>query len=147
MIEGCAMTGLWRTWMILWCWGVALFGVVLALGGFPATSGPTQFLLDTMYTGGAATLDAPLRFGVGIQGALSIGLALTIYGAVRAGDLLGPRSRPVWEVVVAALIAWFVIDSGISIFNGFALNAASNALLMAGFLVPVLASGVLRRNT
>lgn len=140
------MTGLWRTWMILWRWGVALFGVILALGGFPATSGLAQFLLDSMYTGGAATLDAPLRFGVGIQGALSIGLALLVYGAVRAADLLGPRSRPVWGVCTAALIAWFVIDSSISVFNGFALNAVSNTLLMAGFLASVLASGVLRRS-
>jgi len=132
--------------MILWCWGVALFGVILALGGFPATSGPAQFLLDTMYTGGTTTLDAPLRFGVGIQGALSIGIALLVYGAVRAADMPGSRSRPVWEVCTAAMIAWFVIDSSISVFNDFALNAVSNTFLMAGFLAPVLTSGVLRRN-
>ena len=30
------MTGLWKTWIALWCWAVILFGALLATAGLPA---------------------------------------------------------------------------------------------------------------
>lgn len=140
------MSSFWRTWLAIWCWGVALFGVVLVGAALPATSGPIGFLIETMNaTGAPVELDAPLRFGLGIQGALSIGLAMLVAAGARAAAELGPRGRPTWQMVTLALLAWYVIDSLISIATGFPLNAASNTLLIVTFLAPVLASGVLRQ--
>lgn len=141
------MTSFWKNWLTIWCWAVAIFGVVLAGAGFPATGGLTRFLVDTMNaTGVPVPLDAPLRFGLGLQGALTIGLAMLAHAAMRAAEELGPRGRPIWQLVTWAILAWYVIDSAISCFNGFPLNALSNTLLVIGFMVPILASGVLRQD-
>jgi hypothetical protein len=137
------MTGLWRTWLTLWCWGVGVFGLVLVGAAFPATDGVARFLVDQMNgTGAPVLLENPLRFGLGLQGALTIGLAMLVYAAARAATELGPRGRPIWNLIVGALLAWYLIDSAISCATGFPLNALSNTLLMILFLVPIIASGV-----
>ena len=138
------MTSFWRTWLTIWCWSVGAFGLLLAGAGFPASLVPTRWLLGQMYSGGAVTFDAPLRFAVGLMGALTIGLALLIAVGARAADALGPRGGPVWRGMTWAMLAWYAIDSAISCANGFTLNAVSNTLLMAGFLAPIMASGVLK---
>ena len=90
----------------------------------------------------AATFDLPaVRFGLGLPGALTIGWALTMFAMIDAAQAGGAR---IWRSLTGALLVWYVIDSAISVRTGFALNAASNTLLMASFLIPVLASGVLR---
>ncbi len=139
------MTGLWRTWLTLWCWGVGIFGLVLAGAAFPPTDDVARILIDQMNaTGAPVLLEAPLRFGLGLQGALSIGLALLVYAGARAATELGPRGRPIWNLIVIAMMAWYVIDSTISCATGFPLNALSNTLLIVAFLVPIIAGGVRR---
>ncbi len=140
------MTTFWRNWMLAWCLGVALFGLVLAGAGFAETSGPAQALLDRM-SGGALLLDRPLRFGIGLQGALSIAIAGLAWAAIRAADALGPDGAPIWRLLLWSMLAWYVIDSAISCANGLWLNAVSNTVLMIALLVPLLASGVLRSAT
>jgi hypothetical protein len=140
------MKGLWRGWMVAWCWGVAVFGIVLIGAGFPETDAPTRALVSFMNEGAPFEIDRPLRFGIGIQGALSLGLALLMMAAVRASDGMGPGRGAIWGYAVTAMVAWFVTDSVISIANGFSLNAVSNTVLLLGFLAPVLGSGVLRQR-
>nr|WP_310522449.1 hypothetical protein [Polymorphobacter sp.] len=139
------MSAFWRNWLNLWCWAVAAFGLLLIGAGFPATSGPTEALIAQLHSGGALEFDAPLHFSFGLMGALTLGLALLVATGARAADALGPRGRPIWSMLTTSLLAWYVIDSIISIANGFALNAVSNTLLMITFLAPILASGVLRQ--
>ncbi len=138
------MTSFWRTWLSVWCWGVGGFGLLLAGAGFPATLAPTQLLVGLMYSGGTLTFDEPLRFAVGLMGALTIGLAMLVAAGARAADALGARGGPVWQILTWSLLAWYVIDSAISCANGFTLNAVSNTLLLGLFLAPMLGSGVLK---
>ena len=135
------MSGLWKTWMKVWCWGVLVFGVVLALAAVPAANGVTGLVITTL--GGAPDLlDQPaLQFAFGLQGALSIGWALTMMAMVNVAD-----SAPVWRALTFSVAVWYVIDSVISVATGFPLNAVSNTLLMVTFLIPLLASGVLREG-
>ncbi|WP_426169115.1 hypothetical protein [Sandarakinorhabdus sp. DWP1-3-1] len=140
------MTTFWRNWMLAWCLGVTLFGLVLAGAGFAETSGPAQALIDRM-NGEPLPLDRPLRFAIGLQGALSIAIAGLAWGAIRGADALGPDGAPVWRLLLWSMLAWYVIDSAISCANGFWLNAVSNTLLMVALLVPLMASGVLRSAT
>lgn len=138
------MQGFWKIWMLVWCWGVLLFGVVLALAAVPGANGAMGFILATMGSDPAlaSLMDQPaMQFAVGLQGALTIGWALTVLGVVRFG---GGGNAQLWLSVTIAVLAWSVIDSVISIMTGFALNAVSNTLLTAGYLVPVLCSGALR---
>lgn len=140
------MTGIWRQWLQLWCWGVIVFGIILAGAAFPATDAVARFLVTAFNNGPAFELDRPLRFGLGVQGALSIGLGLLIMAAVRAGDDLGQRGRSMWVLVTLAMAIWYIVDSAISIATGFTLNALSNTLFLAAFATPILASGVLRQS-
>lgn len=133
------MNGFWKNWLVVWCWGVLAFGVVLALAAVPAASGYTRLVITTL-GGDPALLDQPaLQFAFGLQGALSIGWALTMMALVNVAD-----SAPVWRALTVSVAVWYVIDSVISVVTGFPLNAVSNTLLMVAFLTPMLASGTLR---
>jgi len=138
------MIGLWRTWINLWCWSVVLFGIVLALGAFPPTDASVRALYALIGGGGLAPgyLDAPgMRFTCGVLGAVSIGWGATIMAMVRAADSGG---APVWRALTFAMVLWYAIDCPISALTGFPLNIVPNTVLIAGYLIPVLASGVLR---
>jgi hypothetical protein len=140
------MTDFWRTWLTLWCWVVGAFGALLALGGIPATSGPSAYLL-TLMGGTPVTFNAPLHFAVALMGVVTAGWAATMYFAIRAADRLGARGADIWRGLLLSILGWYIIDSGLSIATGFALNAVSNTLLLIGFLVPLFRSGVLRPAT
>ena len=136
------MQGVWATWMKVWCWGVIVFGVVLATAAVPPADGLVRTLY-TLFSGGgenAAAFDTnAMRFGLGLQGALTMGWGLTLLAAIRAG-------APIWRELTAAVLVWYVVDSAISVSTGFALNAVSNTVLTIAFLIPVMASGVLNQR-
>jgi len=138
------MTGLWKTWITLWCWGVIVFGAVLALAAFPATDTIARTLFGVI--GGVpdgVALFEPLgmRFSVGLMGAVTLGWGFTVLFLLPTMHAAG---APAWKGLTAALAIWFVIDGAISVATGFALNAVSNTVLMTAYLVPLLASGVLK---
>jgi pheromone shutdown protein TraB len=138
------MTGLWKTWIAAWCWGVILFGAVLAAAGLPATDGVARALYNVLGNLPAGTdvfEPVGMRFSVALMGALSIGWGFTVLFLLPAVHSAG---APAWRGLTAAILIWFVIDSAFSVMTGFALNAVSNIGLVAFYLVPVLASGVLK---
>ena len=136
------MQGLWMVWMRVWCWGVLAFGVLLTTAAIPLIDGAVR-VLYTLFSGGgenaAAFATNPVRFGLGLQGALSIGWALTLMAAIRTG-------APIWRELTAAILIWYAVDSAISVSTGFALNAVSNTALAIAFLIPVMASGALKQR-
>ena len=138
------MSSFWKTWLTAWCWVVAIFGLILAGGAFEATSGPARLFFGLF--GGVADLDLdqPLRFSIGLMGAVTFGWSLTFAAAFRAAHMLSEQARPVWTMITVGVAAWYLVDGAISIATGFAPNVASNTLLLIGYLVPVLRSGVLR---
>jgi hypothetical protein len=138
------MTGLWKTWIALWCWGVIIFGAVLATAGLPATEGIAGLAFSVI--GGAEVgpgyFDPPgMRFSVALMGAVTLGWGFTILFLLPAIHAAG---APAWRGLVAAMLIWFVIDSAFSVMTGFALNAVSNTVLVILLLVPLLASGALK---
>ena len=141
------MSNFWKTWLTVWCWVLAIFGLVLAGGAFEATSGPVRLLFSLFGGVPDLDLDKSLRFSVGLMGAVTFGWSLTFAAAFRAAHLLGDRAQPVWAMVTVGVMAWYVVDSAISVATGFAPNAASNTLLVIGYLLPVLRSGVLGKTT
>jgi hypothetical protein len=134
----------WSTWIVVWCWGVMAFGALLVTGAIPVVDGAARALF-VLFSGDPATADVfdhpAVRFGIGIQGALTLGWGLTMLALVQTPSV----SAREWRMLSLALMAWYVIDSAISVSTGFWLNAVSNTVLIVAFLIPVLASGVLRR--
>lgn len=138
------MQGFWRTWIRLWCWGVILFGLVLAAGGLPGTDGPVKWLYALVGNLGtdALQLDAPgMRFSIALMGAVTMGWGLTILFLLPAIHAAGPAA---WRGLTSALVIWYVVDGVLSAATGFALNVVPNTGLAIAYLVPVIASGVLR---
>lgn len=138
------MSGIWKTWMRVWFAAALLFGAVLSLAAVPGADGPARWVLTTISGDPAMSgmLDLPvMRFAFGLQGALTIGWMLTLMAAVQGAQAVGPG---LWRKVVIGVLAWYVIDSVISVMTGFGLNAVSNTLLTVGFLIPVFGSRVLR---
>lgn len=87
-----------------------------------------------------------MRFAVATLGAVMLGWAVTIYAAVEAATALADRGGPIWRLLVVAAVAWFVSDSTISVATGFTINLIPNVIVLASFLIPIFASGVLKRS-
>jgi hypothetical protein len=138
------MSSFWRNWMTGFCLATGLFGIILAGGGFEITSGPTRLIFDLLNGPGELRLDSHMRFSLAVLGAVTIGWSLTLLAAVQAANQLGKRlGKPIWILVTASVVSWYVIDSSLSIATGFGLNAIPNTVFMAAFLLPVIRSGVL----
>jgi hypothetical protein len=139
------MSGFWQNWLIGWCWAVGLFGIFLAGGGLEVTSEPIRIIFGFLNGPGEFALDPPMRFSLAVCGAVTIGWSLTLLAAVKAANQLGKKlGKPIWVLVTASAVSWYVIDSTLSIVTGFGLNAVPNTIYMAAFLLPIIRSGVLR---
>jgi hypothetical protein len=139
------MSPFWKTWLSLWCWGVGIFGAVLAGAGLEATTGPTRFILETL-SGRAIPFTPELHFSNAVLGAVTLGWAVTIYAALQAAHQLGTAAGPIWRLIALSGVVWYVVDSALSIATGFAPNAIINTVILAAFLGPMFASGVLARR-
>lgn len=136
------MTGFWKNWMTVWCWGMVAISLLFVGAAHPATDAGARLFNDIINGDRAvATLfdDPAMRFAQGLIGAIFLGWAMTIMALVRVAD-----GAPVWRALTGAVLVWYVIDSAISIGTGFPINAVSNTGFVATFLAPVLGSGVLR---
>jgi hypothetical protein len=133
----------WRTWLDIWCWIVVGFGAVMVLGAWQATDSLTRFLYDLFYwpLDGRDGFGDATRLTCGVLGAVTLGWGLTLRPLVALGHEVGGR---VWRPVSVGLLAWYCIDSAISVALGAAGNAVSNTLLLFGFFLPFIATGTLR---
>jgi hypothetical protein len=140
------MHGFWKTWMQLWCWGVLAFGVVLTAAISPVLDGPARAFYDLVHwpLDRQSSFVETTRFTAGILGAVTIGWALTLLSAMAAAEHLPPApASALWRGLSLATVIWFVVDSAASIAAGVPGNAISNTVFFAGFLVPIVGSGVL----
>lgn len=140
------MSGFWRTWFLVWCLSVGVFGAVLAGGAFEATSGPVALLFSILQGPEPIVWSAPFRFSLAVMGGVSIGWAVMLTLVVRAAIAAGPAGRPLWNAVSAGMATWFVIDSCLSVATGFGMNVAPNVALAGTYLVGLIGSGALRRT-
>ncbi|MBI1186681.1 MAG: hypothetical protein GC206_05015 [Alphaproteobacteria bacterium] len=139
------MTGFWKTWMFAWCAATLALGAIFAAAAFPATDAVARLYYDAVYwpLDGRSAFAEDLRFTVAVLGAVLIGWAITIYGMIAAAERVG---APVWRTLTFAMLAWFGIDSALSVAAGVPVNAIANTGFLVTYLLPVLASGVLREN-
>lgn len=138
------MSSFWSGWLLVWCWSVLAFGALLVSAALPGFDGAARavFSLFANSPTNAASFDLPaVRFGLGLQGALTIGWGMTMFAVFAAAKTVG---APIWRSFTIALLVWYVIDSAISMATGFWINAISNTVVMIGYLVPVLVSSVLK---
>lgn len=129
-----------------WSVAVAVFGVVLCGGAFAATDGPMQLVFALV---GARDLafTPELRFSIGLMGAVSLGWGLTLYAvAASTADVPGTSAPALWRRIAMATLAWFAVDSTISVATGFPLNAALNVGLYGAMLAILWRGGAFGRD-
>ena len=134
------MSLFWKNWLVVWAVFVTLFGLVLAGGGWAPTDGPTRLILQIL---GGTTFpgdDRTFRISVGLMGPVTFGWGLTALAVVRYVAEDPAQRRVLLGPVTMALLAWFVLDSSLSILNGFAPNAVSNVLIISGWVAGVTLS-------
>lgn len=131
-------------WMTGWCVAIGVFGLMIAGGGFEVTSGPIRSLFDVLNGPGELDLNPHMRFSLAVLGAVTIGWSVTLMAAIQAATRLEKHlSQPIWALITAAIVTWYIIDSSLSIATGFWLNAVSNTIFSTAFLIPITRSGVL----
>lgn len=132
-------------WMTGWCVALGLFGMILAGSGFEVTSGPVRILFDVLNGPGELDLNPYVRVSLALLGAVTMGWSLTLMAVIQVTNQLEKQvSKRIWIGITASIVIWYVIDSILSIATGFWLNAVSNTIFSATFLIPVIRSGVLR---
>lgn len=132
-------------WMTGWCAAVCLLGMILAGSGFEVTSGPVRILFDVLNGPGELDLNPYVRFSLALLGAVTMVWSLTLMAVIQVANQLEKQvSKRLWIGIAASIVIWYVIDSILSIATGFWLNAVSNTIFSATFLIPVIRSGVLR---
>jgi hypothetical protein len=140
------MHGVWKTWMDVWCWATLAFGVVLAAAAAPVLAAPAHAFYDLIHwpIDGQSSFVESTRFTAGVLGAVMIGWAMTLFAAVAAAQDMAPcQAGRLWRGLTGAMLVWYGVDSTVSIATGAPLNAASNTIFLAAFLIPVFGSGVL----
>ncbi len=141
------MSNFWKNWLTLWAWGVIIFGAILALFAFPAAELPSRLFYDLIQQPVPDQPDRHFRFAMGLMGCISMGWGLTMLVCFRAAWMLSPnQAQGVWRGFTSAAIFWYITDSFASINTGFPLNAVSNTVLIALYLIPVIGCGVLTRK-
>jgi hypothetical protein len=140
------MSAFWKNWLNLWCAGVTLFGVILALTAFAPTDGLARLVFALFQTPLPDNMDNLHRFSIGLMGAVTMGWGITLYVAFQAAHLLDPAHAPrIWRSVTIVALVWYAVDSYISVATGYWMNAVSNTLIMALYLIAVMKSGAIKQ--
>lgn len=143
--RGKEMNTFWQKWLDCWCIAVGLFGALVAGVGFASTDLGGRAWLHVIGNYDLLDPDRGMRFGIGILGAVTFGWAASLFVAFRATHKLSGDQGPIWRAYAGALLLWCVLDSSISIHNGFTVNAVTNTLFLAGFILPLMRAGYLSR--
>ena len=135
----------WENCLHAWVWLTIGFGVLFSAAGVPGLDGGAG-LFYWLVSGGAvdgSAFDAPgMRISVSLVGAVMLGWGCAMLAVWRAcgADVV------VWRGLAQAVLIWFVVDSALSVMTGFWLNAVSNTLFVALFLVPAVKLGFFGRG-
>ncbi|HRK71466.1 MAG TPA: hypothetical protein PLA85_07745 [Micropepsaceae bacterium] len=140
------MSPFWKTWLNIWCLGVAIFGLVLAIGGHAAGGDAARMVFAMIGGEEGLVLDPHTRFSIALMGAVTLGWSITLYAAVQAAHVAGAHQRRLWQMLTASTVVWYAVDGYLSAHTGFATNIIPNTVLLLGWLIPMAATGALKRG-
>lgn len=136
----------WENWLQVWIWMTMGFGLLFAGAGVPPLDAGAG-LFYAIVSGGtvsASDFSAPgMRISVSLVGAVMFGWGVCLLAVFRArGADVG-----LWRGLTWGVLGWYLVDSALSVMNGFAFNAVSNSLFLIVFLVPAVKLGFFSRET
>lgn len=140
------MSLFWQAWFQFWLVSMIVFALVVAGGALPATEAPLRIGLALTSMGPPTDLTPAGRFMIGILGGVFLGWMVMFALVLRQATAMGRAGRPLWLASTAGMLAWFALDSTLSVATGFGLNLVPNTLALATFLIGVVGSRVLARD-
>ena len=140
------MTPFWQAWFQFWLVSMILFALAVAGGALTATEAPFRIGLALVNGGVPVELTPAARFVTGILGGVFLGWIVMMALVLRHAAAMGPAGRPLWLAATVGMLAWYALDSTLSVLTGFALNVVPNSLALGLFLIGVAGSGVLTRS-
>lgn len=130
----------WWRWLLVVTDGVILFS--LALMFLPETMLRFFNMLFYGVNEGSSLFGAfeadYLTFVYSVLGAVMIGWAVMMFLVLLGSFKRGEREG--WYTMAVSLTVWFVVDSFISVWNGFAINAAFNLVFYILYAIPLAAT-------
>jgi hypothetical protein len=136
----------WENWLHVWVWLTIGFGLLFSGAGVPGLDAGAG-LFYWIVSGGtldAGAFDAPgMRISVALVGAVMLGWGCAMLAVWRARG----ADVALWRGLTRAVLIWWVVDSVLSVATGFPINALSNTLFLAGFLLPAVKLGFFSRET
>lgn len=136
----------WEMCLHAWLWMVIGFGGLFAGAGVPGLDTGAGLFYWIVSAGrvDASAFDAPgMRISVSLVGAVMLGWGFTMLAVWRARG----ADPALWRGLSRAILIWSGVDSALSVATGFPLNALSNTLFTALFLLPAAKLGFFRRET
>lgn len=140
------MSPFWQAWFRFWLISMVLFALVVAGGALPATDAPLRLGIALTSMGPPADLTPAGRFMIGILGGVFLGWMVMFWLVLRQAVAMGPAGRPLWLAATLGMLAWYALDSTLSVATGFGLNLVPNTLALGLFLIGIAGSGVLARK-
>ncbi len=136
------MSKFWVNWLNIWCFGLIVFGAVLALAAIEGFEGGARLMLTLQNPEKPPVFNDVERFAFGLIGAITIGWGLTFFYFFRAAQAshLGDK---MYRQAFVILIIWNLIDGYISYITGFQMNIISNLILSLGLIIPLYMTGKL----
>ena len=129
----------WISWLSAVAGGVVLFGLALVAAPEFARQGFSLLVYSS-----ARTIDAfgqePVRYislTHAVIGGVMVGWGVALLYVVKS--LLSKGSRIGWNLVALSVAAWFVPDTGYSLWSGFWQNALLNTVFFSLFALPLWA--------
>ena len=135
----------WEQWLHAWIWLTIGFGCLFSAAGVPGldTGAGLFYWIVSGGTLDAGAFDAPgMRISVALVGAVMLGwgCAMLAVWSARGADVT------LWRGLARAVLIWWAVDSALSVATGVPINALSNTLFVALFLVPAVKLGFFSRE-
>jgi hypothetical protein len=134
-------TGFWDTWLLIVALGMAVFGVLMALFNRTAAFESFNRQIDTAFWWTVSAPQAARAFAsstYGVWGASVAGFGLLAAFVVRSPY----RQRQIWamDAMTVSVLAWFVLDTAISLGHAVWFNVGLNLLILIALAPPLLAT-------
>ena len=139
------MSPFWQAWFQFWLIAMILFALIVAGGALPVTDAPLRMGLALTSLGQQVDLTPAGRFMIGILGGVFLGWMVMFALVLRQAAAMGRAGRPLWRAATVGILAWYTLDSTLSVLTGFGLNLVPNTLALGTFLIGVAGSRVLAR--